>query len=266
MPADNQPSNSPSDYGFARLSRRFSDLQTPSGWLRLLGFPTLLFLLITGFFTVEDRTGGSWLLDGEVVILTLGFGMMSLFFRLRKTLLQRYGAGAYSLGFKRYAAPGLALIVAILARMSFIPGPMIPRPPWYPVLPACGWLLIAAGVLLWLRAIRSLGLDSLTMSYVYFPREGDLTRHAIYAFLRHPIYAAAQWIGWGLALLNGSWFAVTLAAIFSLEMWAWIRIVEEKELIDRFGAAYIDYRSQVPAFRPRLAEVGLFLRFLLTGA
>jgi protein-S-isoprenylcysteine O-methyltransferase Ste14 len=222
-------------------------------------------LLLTAFFIVEDRAGGFWWLDGEVVLLTLGFLIINLFFRFRKQLIERYGAAAYPLAFKRYAAPGLALIVAIVARMRFIPGPMIPRLRWYPLLPPLGWLLVAAGVLLWLRAVRSLGVDSLTMSYVYFPRDGDLARHAVYAFMRHPVYAAAQWIGWGLALINGSWFALTLAAVFTLEIWGWIRLVEEKELIERFGTAYAGYRREVPAFLPSPAMLGGFLKFLILG-
>jgi len=264
MQTNNMPPQS-ADYGLSRLRQRIPDLQSPLGWLRVLGPPVLIAALVLSFFYIEDRTGGFWWLDGEVVILTLGFLSMSRFFHLRDRLVGHHGAAAYPLAFKRYIAPGLAVIFAIVARMGSIPGPMIPRLSWYPLLPALGWILIALGVLLWYRAVRSLGFDTLTMSYVYFPEDGGLVRHAIYGILRHPVYAAAQWIGYGLALLNGSWFALTLGLIFSLEVWGWVRLVEEKELIRRFGAAYSQYREQVPAFGPRLRDLGRFARFLLTG-
>jgi protein-S-isoprenylcysteine O-methyltransferase Ste14 len=242
------------------------DLQTPLGWLRLFSPPVLLSALILAFFHLEDRTGGFWLLDGEVVILTLGFLNMSRFFRLRDRLLERYGAAAYPIAVKRYFAPGLAVIASMIARMRSIPGPAIPRFSWYPLLPALGWVLIVLGVLLWLRAVQTLGLDTLTMSYVYFPGDGELAQRAIYGMIRHPVYAAAQWLGYGLALLNGTWFALVLALIFSLAVWGWITLVEERELARRFGVAYADYRKATPAFLPRPSRMAEFLRFLLTGA
>jgi protein-S-isoprenylcysteine O-methyltransferase Ste14 len=48
-------------------------------------------------------------------------------------------------------------------------------------------------------------------------------------------------------------------------VFGWLRFVEEKELIERFGGAYLDYRARVPAFWPRLRELPTFFRFLLTG-
>jgi len=39
--------------------------------------------------------------------------------------------------------------------------------------------------------------------------------------------------------------------------------VEEKELIQRFGPSYLDYRKHVPAFWPRLRDFGKFLGFFV---
>lgn len=259
------PARQQADYGLDRLRERLPDLQTPAGVIRILGLSILVFVLTQAFFYIEDRTGGFWWLDGEVVILTLGFLSLSLFFRRKQQLLERYGSAAYPLAFKRFFSPGLAIIISIIVRLGSIPGPMIPRFSGYPILPALGWLLIAAGALLGVRAVQTLGFDTLTMSYVYLPENGKLTRRGVYAILRHPIYAAAQWIGYGLALLNGSWFALTLALIYSLEVWAWIRLVEERELIARLGAAYHEYRKQVPAFFPRFRDLRVFFKFLLLG-
>jgi protein-S-isoprenylcysteine O-methyltransferase Ste14 len=255
----------PTARGFAKLQEHLPALKSPFGWAGLLALPVLLFLFIGAFFAIEDIAGGWWLLDGEVVILTLGFLSLSLFFKLKKQLHERFATRAYAVGFTRFVAPGLAVIVAVIVRIRFIGGPRLPQLVPFPILTIPGWLLLVIGLVLWLRAVRALGVDSLTMTYVYYPREGEFAQHAIYQLIRHPIYAAAQCIAYGLALLNGSWFALTLALIFSLEMWGWVRLIEEKELIERFGESYAAYRRQVPAFWPRASALGRFLTFLLGG-
>jgi protein-S-isoprenylcysteine O-methyltransferase Ste14 len=42
-----------------------------------------------------------------------------------------------------------------------------------------------------------------------------------------------------------------------------IHFFEEKELIQRFGYSYLDYRRKVPAFFVDPRKGGTFLRFLL---
>ena len=41
-----------------------------------------------------------------------------------------------------------------------------------------------------------------------------------------------------------------------------IRAVEEKELIERFGDSYIEYRKKVPALFVRPKKIGVYLKFL----
>jgi protein-S-isoprenylcysteine O-methyltransferase Ste14 len=69
-----------------------------------------------------------------------------------------------------------------------------------------------------------------------------------------------------LALLNGTWFALTCVLIFMLGLWGWVRLVEEKELLERFGPSYAEYRRRVPAFWPRPRDLGRFFKFLITGS
>lgn len=88
---------------------------------------------------------------------------------------------------------------------------------------------------------------------------------ALFTIMRHPAYTAAQCIAFGLALLNGSWLALACALIFPLGLWGWVRLVEENELIVRFGPAYVDYRKRVPAFWPRLCDLRGFFEFLIAG-
>ncbi len=251
--------------GFDNLRARVPDLRTPFGVVRLLFIPVLLFILVTAFFVTEDATWQFWLLDGEVVIATIGFLLLSLFFRIKKDLIAKVGAQAYPLALKRFILPGLAIIFAVIARMGYIPGPLIPHLWWYPILPAVGWVSLVIGALLWIRAVLTFGVDNLTMMYVYYPKDSQIADHAIYGIIRHPIYAAAQRVALGLALINGSWFGPTLAFIFIVGIWGWARLVEEKELIERFGPAYLEYRQHVPAFWPRLKDIPGFFKFLITG-
>ena len=119
--------------------------------------------------------------------------------------------------------------------------------------------------LLFLSAVRIFSLDYLTLLYVYFPEESHLAVHKIYHTLRHPAHAAAQRMAFGLALLNGNWFALACALIFAVGLWGWVRLVEEKELIERFGPAYAEYRQRVPAFRPHRRDRKEFFEFLIAG-
>jgi protein-S-isoprenylcysteine O-methyltransferase Ste14 len=100
---------------------------------------------------------------------------------------------------------------------------------------------------------------------VYFPEQGRLAQGGIYAILRHPVYAAAVRVALGLGFLNETWFGLICAFFFTLGLWGWIRLVEERELIARFGPAYREYRARVPAFWPRPKDLGGFFRFLFAG-
>lgn len=251
--------------GFEKLQARVPALNTPLGALRFFGIPLLLFAAVTAFFMVEDRTSQIWIPDGEVVIGTLGFWLMSRFFRVRDAFKEKYGPLAYSQAAGRFLFPGLLIVFAVVARIGYVPGPAVAHFSWFAALTILGWFLLFTGVLLWLRSILAFGIDNLTMLYVYFPEDGQLVHHSIYDILRHPIYGAAVRIAWGLALVHATWFALTLALIFAIGMWGWVRLVEEKELLARFDGAYADYRRRVPAFWPRIADTGEFFRFLIAG-
>lgn len=133
------------------------------------------------------------------------------------------------------------------------------------ILTALGRSLIGVGALLILRVLQTFGVDNLTMLYVYFLEESQLVEHNLYNILRHPAYSAVRDIASGLALLSGNWFALACASFFMLSLWGWVRLVEEKELITRFGTDYLEYRQRVPAFCPRWHNLREFLEFLVIG-
>lgn len=248
-----------------KLRKHLPDLRTFWGLVRILLAPVIIFLLVGQLFMMSDAFMGLWMLDAEILTLAMGFLSLYLFFRLREPLVQRYSEQAYALGFKRFITPGLAIIVAVIVRIRYIGGPVIPDRFLDPAGLLLGWLFILTGTGLWLRSTLTLGIDSLTMTYVYFPHEGHRTESAIYGMIRHPIYSGVLQIALGLALLNGRWFALTLALVLGFFLWGWVRLVEEKELIGRFGPAYEAYRKKIPAFCPHWRNLGKFFAFLLLG-
>jgi protein-S-isoprenylcysteine O-methyltransferase Ste14 len=251
--------------GLDPLHKHLPEIDTAPGCLRLFGLAALLFIGVTAFFIVEDLSNPFWLLDGEVVLGSLGFALLFMFYRVKANYSARFGPLAYHQAIRRFGFPGLGIILAVVARIGYMPGPGIPPFRWNPALPAFGCVLLAAGGVLLLRSVHFLGVDNLAMLYVYFPSESLLVGSNIYAILRHPMYGALQTIALGLALVNGNWFALTCALVFMLGVWSWARMLEEKELLERLGAAYAEYRRRVPAFWPRPRALGRFLKFLLSG-
>ena len=251
--------------GLGQLRQHVPDLNTLLGVLRYLLLSIILLFLTTVLFTSMPLTWTFGHLVAEIVLVGLGFGLLYLFFRLKKGFKARFGPLAYSKAGRRFGLPGVTIIAAVIAHIRYLPGPQIPHFWGYIVLPVLGWVLITVGTLLSLRTVLTFGVDNLTMLYVYFPEESHLVNHKIYTILRHPAYAALQLIAFGLALLKGNWFALACALIFSLGLWGWVRLVEENELIGRFGPTYLDYRKRVPAFWPRLHDLRGFFGFLIVG-
>lgn len=249
--------------GLDQLRQHVPDLNTPQGVLRYLLLSIILLFLITTLFSNMPLTWTFGQLFAEIALGGLGFGLLYLFFRYREDFKTRFGSLAYSRAASRFGLPAVTVIAVVIAHIRSLPGPQIPHFWGYIVLPVLGWMLIAVGALLGLRTVLTFGVDNLTMLYVYFPEESRLVNHKIYTILRHPAYAALQLIAFGLALLNGNWFALACALIFSIGLWGWVRLVEERELIGRFGPTYLDYRQRVPAFWPRLRDIRGLFEFML---
>jgi protein-S-isoprenylcysteine O-methyltransferase Ste14 len=250
--------------GLDELRKHVPALRTPGGMaLIALAFAAVI-TLVTLFFGWVDRGFIEWMPDGEIVVLTIGFLLHSLFFSRRRLFQQRYGESAYRNAIARFSLPGLGIIIASVAHMGYMPGPEIPALWWKTVLIALGWASFAVGAVLFLRTVNTFGVDNLSMLYVYFPEESRMVDSSIYGILRHPMYAAALRVGVGLALLNGNWYALVVALVWPIFLTGWVRLVEEKELLERFPG-YAEYRQRVPAFLPRLRDLGRFLHFLLTG-
>jgi len=250
--------------GMQQLIRHLPDLGTPAERAML----ALRFAFILGttslFFIWTDRQIPDWQPDGEIIVMALGFLTLSLFFSRKALYRERYGDLAFRNAFVNFSIPGLAIIFASVAHVAYMPGVDIPNLWWKPALGLLGACFLLVAAWLWLRAVSLFGVDNLTMLYVYFPEEGRMVDSSIYGVIRHPIYAAALYIVIGLALLSGNWMALVFAALMPLGLTGWVRLVEERDLLERFPD-YGEYRKRVPAFWPRPRDLGKFFGFVLKG-
>ena len=248
--------------GIEKLNSHFSDLQTPGGRIRLALRALFIFLLTTVFFLWTDHIIQDWQPDGQILALTSGFLLAGRFFWQKSAYQEKYEELAYRNAFVHFMLPGIMIIFATIAHSAYAPGIVIPNVWWKVYLSALGWLFVTVGGVLWVRSILTFGVDNLTMLYVYYPDESRLVESQIYSVLRHPIYSGALRVMIGLCLLNGNWPALFFALFVPVGFTGWIRLVEEKELLDRFPG-YAEYRRKIPAFWTW--QAGKFWRFLLSG-
>jgi len=250
--------------GMEQLRKHLPDLNTPRGRARIGLYLLGWFVLVTLYFVISDHIP-TWSIDSQIVVVALGFLVLRLFFTRKKAYQEKYKERAYRNAFAHFCVPGLAIIMAGVAHTGYMNGPFVPRGWWTTVFTVLGIWLLIVGAALWIRGVIAFDFDNLALLYVYFPEEGKIIDSNIYSIVRHPVYAGVLRVVIGLALLNGNANSIAFILFAPLGIFGWIRLVEEKELIERFGSSYLDYRKRVPAFWPRLCDYGRFFGFLLTG-
>lgn len=108
-----------------------------------------------------------------------------------------------------------------------------------------GIILIILGIAFWISAV----LGSRILKEV---ESNNLITTGIYAYVRHPVYAAFLYIAIGLILISQNIFLFFLPVLF----WAFLTVAmkrtEEKWLIDRYGDDYVNYSKRVNRFIPKV--------------
>ncbi len=251
--------------GLDRLAAHVPDLRSPAR-AALVGLIALAcFSAATAAMLAVDRLAPAWSGAAQVLAVVVAAALAGGFFRRRGIYQARWGPLAYRNAFARRVLTGLPILFAAFVHTAWLPGRRIVVGPWLIVVSiAAAWLLVS-GFVLWLRAIFAFGLDSLAMLYVYFPDEGRMVESSIYGVIRHPAYSGVMQMVLALALGRGTWFSIAFGLLMPAGMTIWLRLFEERELIERFGAGYAEYRRRTPAFRPRPRDVGRYLRFLAAG-
>jgi len=183
-----------------------------------------------------------------LVLLVAGPGAVLFWFPIHPfaALWRRVGPRwAYLVGFSTFAAAAVTgwVLRAPLLSIEFGTGPV--------VIAAGVILIIASGVMrrIWHRQLSFktlFGLPELAPDR----HPGKILTEGAYAWIRHPRYLEilVGFLGWAL-LCN--YLAAYLVWAFLLVALLILIPIEERELVQRFGPAYEEYRRRVPALLPR---------------
>lgn len=249
--------------GLDELNKYVPELNSTGGKLKFAFRFLFIFSLVTIYFVLTDQIP-TWTLDSQIVIVAIGFLSVSRVFTQKNRLLEKYGEQAYSHAVWKYALPGLAMLLAAVAHIGYMNGPKFTQPTITTILFILGWYNLIVGISLWIRSILTFGFDNLSMLYVYYPQNGQLIKSSIYLALRHPVYAGILRVAFGLAFLNLGIYPITFSFLMPLGFFGWIRLVEEKELLERIPT-YSEYRKRTPAFWVSPRNIGLFWKFIFIG-
>lgn len=125
-----------------------------------------------------------------------------------------------------------------------------------------GFSLLALGILTMVRSLLTFGIDYMALVYLYFPEESEIQDHHIYSILRHPAYSAVITVCFAGFVINFTLFNLLYLLAFLAGFSIHILVIEERELIQRFGESYISYRKSVPAIIVPPKNWNAFFAFL----
>jgi protein-S-isoprenylcysteine O-methyltransferase Ste14 len=124
---------------------------------------------------------------------------------------------------------------------------------WWWISGYAGAIMVVIGSVFRFQAKRHLG-DCFSHTIRLIP-DHRLVVTGPYRFVRHPAYTGTFLIVTGQSIAMNSWSGLLLA--FALSPFAIMRVsYEEKELVGRFGATYLDYRDQVGRLFPIVFRTG----------
>lgn len=143
---------------------------------------------------------------------------------------------------------GLGLVLLPWVITQYQPG----RPPWPAAAPVIGVVLIVVGGIVVLEAFVRFVIEGVGIPMPTTVTSRRLMVGGVYGYVRNPIYLAAFVVIIGEALLLSRAVLLTYSVGFLAFCIAWVRMMEEPLLAERFGAEYQAYRKQVPGWWPRL--------------
>jgi len=222
---------------------------------------------------------------GSLVIAALALWLISSVWNKREETKSQLGDFAYQKMFPRGLTGvfmGAALLFHTFTSIRSLP----PSPPVNDVtsllsrslLPFLGvsqeidiWFRIVLSAIFFVlgvatvrSALMTFGIDYMAVVYLYFPEESEVQDHAIYSVVRHPTYLALVLMGIGGLIFRFSVYSILLFVIIYLVVRNQISR-EEKELVERFGEGYSEYREKVPALLVHPSKIGLYFKFLRTS-
>ena len=131
--------------------------------------------------------------------------------------------------------PAIVVPLVVLLLYLFVPG--LKERPWTE-LRIAGALLAVVGYSTFVTARLQLG-----KSFAVTPQAKELVTHGLYSRIRNPIYVFVDVMIFGLILaLHLYWLFVLFPILVALHAFRAHR--EAKVLQEKFGQAYLDYRSK----------------------
>ena len=126
-----------------------------------------------------------------------------------------------------------------------------------------GIAFLISGVFIFISWIKLWQREGMKHTTIKSPPK--LISYGLYSYIRHPHYVSHALISFSLSFfslflwLQGVWtpltFILFLFFIFFPLLWLFQATHwEEKELIEKFGKEYIEYKERVPRFIPRIRK------------
>lgn len=114
-------------------------------------------------------------------------------------------------------------------------------------------LIYSVSIALEIKVRKHLKLNTLVgiPEFSQADKKGRVLSQGIYRRVRHPRYVAIiiGSLGWALFVNYVGVYVVAILTVPSLYL---VAVLEERELLERFGDEYARYRERVPRFVPRL--------------
>ena len=136
-----------------------------------------------------------------------------------------------------YVGPTIAVTIAsiILTKLKIIP-PTVSG--FDLIFRIAGIMLIATGIYLWCSAVFMSRIDSKI-------KTNTLVTDGIYAHVRSPIYSAFLFACSGALLLACNLYLLILPPVYWLYLTIFIKLTEEKWLLNLYGKEFEDYCKRV---------------------
>ncbi len=224
-------------------------------------------------------------LIGSIIVLLLGFLSVYMVWRKRAKYKAKYEEKAYQKALK-FGAVGVTLVITVMIH-SFLPFDVLARYTetstvsfflstpidqlllgftsiFSVVRIALSLFFLLLAFLTIYRAITVFGIDYMMLVYLYYPEESEIQESEIYSVLRHPTYHTLLLWYTSSLFLRFSIYSIAYYFIFLVGIKAHLKFVEEKELIQRFGEGYKNYKKEVPALFVRFRDLGKYFRFLFS--
>ena len=188
-----------------------------------------------------------------IAVITFVIGMsISIYFRRKadresgeKVSLKEEGL-AVTFGLRVFGFSIWICVFAFMLNPAWIAWGRLDLPEW------ARWIGVAMGVLGVLLAywvFTSLGNN--VSPTVATRSQATLVTSGPYRWVRHPLYLMGLISYFGFALLAENWFIALLSLlIFAIIVYRTSK--EENKLVEKFGAAYIEYQRHTGRFLPKL--------------